>query len=192
MATAVALTLTLGVVPVKADTTPLTTTGSGVPNDWSQEWLESGVGTFNTIYVFSISGDGLATPGLADLGNGWTEINLGPTGYAAELTGADATQEYFNTYFADPGTHDVFDFFALENGVVVDSARINNFGAGSDMGYGLSLESTTPNFESDHAAITPEPSTLFLLGTGLLCLAGMVFKKAKGNSQIALSSPSAA
>lgn len=184
MAAALATTLTLGSAPARADGIAASTTsaGAGVAGDWSQEWVENGVGPFDTILVFSIQGDGLATPGLADVdGAGWTETDLTPTGYAAELTGTAVTQLYFDTNFVDPGANDVFDFFALFDGNVVDSATIDNFGVGGSLGYGLYVEDTTPSLTKDLSGVTPEPSSLLLLGTGLLGLAFLAFRKAKAS-----------
>ena len=65
----VALITIVGAVPAMASDI-LATGSSSVPGDWSQEWLESGVGTFNTILLISESGDGLATPGLTDVSGG--------------------------------------------------------------------------------------------------------------------------
>jgi hypothetical protein len=189
LATAVALviTLTLVSVPAKAAGTNVSVvfaTGGGITGDWSQEWLESGVGSFDTILVFSTQGDGLATPGLTGVTPGWTETDLSLSGYASELDGAATSDYYFSTNFIDPGSNDVFDFFALSDGTVVDSATIDNYGIGAPIGSGMYLEDTTPNLDNDMSGVTPEPSSLLLLGTGLLGLAMIIFRKNKPSDLI--------
>lgn len=197
LAAAFAATLTLGSVPARADgigVSTVFTTGAGIAGDWSQEWNESGVGNFDTILVFSKQGDGLASPGLTDNSGGWTEYDWSPSGYAAELTGPATTNNTFTTNFNDPGTNDVFDFFALSggaHGTVVDSATIDNFGIGAQIGSGAGgnyyLEETSPTLSSDMSGVTPEPSSLLLLGTGFLGLAVVLFRKAKSSGLVSHS-----
>ncbi len=183
LASTFAITVMLGGVPARADglTTASGGAGAGAAGDWSQEFEESGVGSFDTVLLFSTAGDGLATPGLTDADSaGWTETDLDP-GYASELTGAAVTQLYFDTNFVDPGTDDVFDLFALLDGTVVDSATFDNFGVGTSIGYGLYEEDSTPSLAADMSGVTPEPSSLLLLCTGLLGLAFVIFRKAKAS-----------
>jgi len=109
---------------------------------------------------------------------------LSPSGYASELDGAATSDYYFSTNFIDPGSNDVFDFFALSDGTVVDSATIDNYGIGAPIGSGMYLEDTTPNLDNDMSGVTPEPSSLLLLGTGLLGLAMIIFRKNKPSDLI--------
>jgi hypothetical protein len=46
------------------------------------------------------------------------------------------------------------------------------------------LEDTTPNLDNDMSGVTPEPSSLLLLGTGLLGLAMIIFRKNKPSDLI--------
>jgi len=179
----VALTFIAGTVPALANGIA-TVGGPGLsPGDWSQEWLENGVGNFDTILLFSESGAGvLFTPGLTDVSGGWTETNPVPGMFSMLTTGSPVTDYYFNTNFVDPGVGITFNIYALLGGVrgkLLDSATIDNFGDGSSLGYGLSLKGTpgTVGLANDLGSV-PEPATLGMFGLGLLVLS-LGIRKAK-------------
>lgn len=117
---------------------------------------------------------------------------------------ADESTTLFNIgNFATEGGHELFDwnhlgtditFTVLTLTVVLDNSQfLNVTGTGtltetgkSPTPYLFSLTGTrsgdgTTGFTLDAMppAATPEPGSLFLVGTGLLCLAGFLFRKAK-------------
>jgi len=167
------------------------------PTDFSQEFCEGGGvvcgafnGNFNNMEVFietpgvffsgagTLDNDGYGAP---DVGTNWSST-LGNSQYiqftTTTLDQIDALA--FTLYFAQDVPFTV-DFYATEGGTVVDSALLT-YGDGSWTGGDLD----PANIVNENT--TPEPSSLLLLGTGLLGLAFVVFRKAKPSGGLVLHS----
>ena len=151
-------------------------------DNFSQEWNETcptcntgtlgAQSTFNGIDIF------VETPGVTftDVGGisdvGWAGTLVNP-GFD-QLTGETVSSLNFNTdlFSANATDYVVLDFYALLNGTVVDSATFTYPVTGQPYDWQVgSLAASTFNSEN----VTPEPSSLLLLGTGLLCFAGMAY-----------------
>jgi hypothetical protein len=153
-----------------ADTLTPVAPGSN-PGDWSQEWLESGAGLFNQIDLFlETPGVTFFPPGLTSASGPWNEIDVNPQ-FAYATFGATNLLYFFTNFTPDPSVPLTFDFYALLNGNVVDSAT-----AAWD-GSNWTIEADGKTIDGENMA-TPEPASLALLGTGLLGLALVVFRKA--------------
>ena len=140
-----------------------------------QAWNESGVtgnGTFDTIDLFiQTQGVVFSNPGLSSV---WTNTNVSPT--FAFATGTATSSLDFSSYFSgNTSTTFVVDFYALLGNTVVDSAKMTY--PVSDQPYSWQIGSLATSFAQENTSATPEPSSLIMLGTGLLAGAGFLFKR---------------
>ncbi len=188
---ALALVAVVGVTPAMADTIiAVGSSGADPPGIWSQEWNEGGVGPFDTIEVFMESvSSGLADPGgitigPAEIAAGWTEtagnstyaIASGPSSslytapcYASATPCLDFTTTFtsiFDVYFD-------IDFYALSNGVVVDSASLSYNGQGTGNNPVSDWTVGAPINPTEVIGTVPEPTTLALVGGSLIGLAAL-------------------
>lgn len=137
------------------------------PGVYSQQFNESGVGNFTDLQAFLLPSQG-SNLDVTGLGNGWT--NLTHNGNWSESSGPAVTSENFTVSFDYLNTPGTIDFFAFDNGTMVDSATCP-FTSGSGCGSGIvdPLANASQVYASDRASV-PEPSTFMLFAAGLLCL----------------------
>lgn len=164
---ALALSLTFGValrahagVIVTPQNTP------DPPGVYSQLFNESGVGNFTDMQIFLLPSQG-SNLDITGLASGWT--NEVHNGNWSEAIGPALTSENFAVSFDYLNTPGSFDFFAFNNGTMVDSATCT-FTSGSGCStIADPLTNASQVYASDMASV-PEPSTLMLFAAGLLCL----------------------
>ena len=165
---ALALSLTFGVAPrAHAGVIVTPQTAPDPPGVYSQEFNESGVGNFTDMQIFLLPSQG-SNLDITGLASGWT--NVTHNGNWSEASGPALTSENFFVSFNYLNTPGSFDFFAFDNGTMVDSATCT-FTSGSGCGNGVvdPLTNASQVYASDMASV-PEPSTLMLFAAGLLCL----------------------
>ncbi len=146
----------------------LTSAGEGtITGSWAQRFNESGVGQFNTMEFFMISGPAFATDAPAFSGatdSSWKGSQPNPMYLLA--TGNTTSDLTFNLDFSGSQiTPFAFDFFAYNGGVgtiPVDEAKA------AWNGSGWTFTSISPDSSAgmDRNSV-PEPSILLLLGMGV-------------------------
>ena len=177
----------LAAMSVMAGTITVGGPGSS-PTDWSQQWNEgtagggASVGYFDNLELF------IKTPGVyfSDAGgttdSGWT-ASLVNSQYVY-MTGEDVLGIGFSTDFTTltsvPFTVDFYTTCSLPafcTNPVVDSAIIDYYGTntGGNIGNGWNVDGPAPGLGQENTA-SPEPASLFMIGTGLLGL-GLVSRK---------------
>ena len=151
------------------------------PDDWTQTFNESGVGTFNSIAAFLETPGVLFTnPGMTGFTNGWASTANINSQYNL-ASGADTTNTNFNANFAPLGSVPfVMDLYAFLDGNIVDAGKASWDGVPSQGINGWTMTGFTDNqaaYKAENTAPTPEPTSLLLLGSGLVGLAKLVRKK---------------
>jgi hypothetical protein len=176
-----------GATPAMADIQSVGGPGSS-PGDFSQEFCEGGGATcgtfsgyFNNMEVF------IETPGVTfsdagtinsdsfgsgDAGTNWSASLINSQYIQYKTTTADQLGPLpFTWDFAsDPSIPFTVDFYATENGAVVDSSGMSypGWGGVALVQHGLANENTSP---------VPEPTSILSMGTLLLGLAGALKRK---------------
>ncbi len=121
----------------------------GPAGDWSQEFIENGVGNFTAMEVAWVSGSLLQTPVFADFTVvGWSQVAGGSL--AALASGPATTSMLFSLNFVGSTAPTVFYFWAFDGTRVVDTAK-----AGWDSQGGWSFPPTLVP-----PAAVPEPTTM--------------------------------
>lgn len=135
---------------------------------WSQAFNESGVGPFNEMEAFMVSGSTFEADGFVNFSSGgWSGALLRPDYIKAVGSALDYLQ--FDIKFVTAQiTPLVFDFLAWNDGELQEQVRATWSGGGWSFG-------TTPVVSSgyDRSAAVPIPPTVWLLGSGLLGLVGL-------------------
>lgn len=143
---------------------------------WAQAFNESGVGSFDAMEVFMVSGaSDFNPPGFSNFsGAGWSGDVINPD-YAV-ATGTAQTNMNFNIRFtSNQSTPFAFDFLAWEGGV---------FGTLKEAAHAVWTGSswnitaiTNPDINGYNRV--PIPGALVLLGSGLLGLAGLGWRRSR-------------
>jgi PEP-CTERM motif len=148
---------------------------NGVPSDWSSQKLFPGVINTGVTYHYT---EYTVSSGVTP----FIEVTLDSTPnvfVAAFLGGYDPTN-IAATYIGDPGNSEPFGFPASFQVVVPKNTDltlvINNTG-NADAGVGDPYELIVQGFLDTQFTNTPEPSSLLLLGSGALGVAGLVRRK---------------
>jgi hypothetical protein len=164
-------------------------------SDLSQEWNEQcplcandggSDNNFTSIELFiEPSGSNPSNLSFTDPGSvdgGWT-ATLVNSQYLL-LSGPSSSNINFSTDLLDPVTTAVIDMYSLDGSILVDSAQLQWPGSGP---YGWNVVSplTADNLADENTAATPEPSSLMLLGTGLVGGSGLLYRRRnKGTSSL--------
>jgi len=132
--------------------------------------------TFTGIDIFSKTTGVTFSDAGSTSDSGWTET-LVNSGFE-QLTGEAVSSLNFNVDLFSANANDdvVLDFYALLNGQVVDSATFTYPVDGQPYNWEIG---SLPAGNITGENVTPEPSSLLLLGTGLLGLAFVAFRRAK-------------
>ena len=146
---------------------PATASAAG----WAQEFNESGIGPFDAMEFFMVSGPAFNVPALYGFSeSGWTGSLVNPM-YALATkdtahTGSSTNVNLYLAFSGDTSQTFTFDFFAYNQGHQVDKAEATWNG-------GWSIVGTFPERVYDRTdppvdTAVPEPATLLLLGFGLV------------------------
>jgi hypothetical protein len=140
----------------------------GTLDDWGVQVQENGVGDFNSIHLYSVSGSPLTIPGMNGFNNGIWTYQYNQTDATIVTAATPVTDVTFNVNLLDPAiANTVLYFYADLNGTFVDRASAT---------YDGSNWSFVPNGAPvvPPSLATPDGgTTLSLLGLALVGLAGL-------------------
>ena len=143
---------------------------------WSQEFNESGVGDFNWIEMYSVSGPGFFVPAFSGFDDGsWSTIPQEDALHAVATGGVSTNLNFYITFAADDTSVPFsFDFLAWNDETLREVA--NAVWDGTT--WTITPGDCSKYEENPPSASVPEPATLLLLGTALVGLAGFSRKRA--------------
>jgi len=129
----------------------------------------------------------LVAPGI-DIGGALIPITAGTPGGPDGSYTSPSGFFYYNDIVYDPADPQYLDTYGLLFDVNGTELNIWGNGAAAPLGYTIydnnGENSSGQFFLTGTPPTTPEPSTLLLLGTGLLGLAFVAFRKAKSSGQV--------
>ena len=139
---------------------------SGLPvegNSWSQGWNETGVGNFNSMQGYWVSGSLFEAPSWSNFTDGSWSTTVGTSTYVS-ASGSAVTNLTWNGHYADPSSAATsWRFAAFLDGVGLEYAQVDWNGSGWNI---YAIDKTT----WDAGNPVPEPSILTLIGVGAIIL----------------------
>jgi hypothetical protein len=142
-----------------------------ITNSWGQRWNESGVGLFDKMEFFIVSGESrFEDPGIANFSSGgWTGAVVNPS-YAL-ASGAALTSMDFDSRFTGNTSPITFYFLAWQDVTLLEFVRVTWNGGWS---YASLNTNSSGQYDFDRSPAVPDGgATLVLLGGALMGLGAL-------------------
>jgi hypothetical protein len=141
---------------------------------WAQRFQENGVGTYDTMEFFIVSGaTDFEAPGANNFSSsGWTGTVINPD--YARATGSDKTDMQFDVRWTSAQSVPFrMDFLAWDGSILKEAVHADWSGGGwSFTGFALTQDYQDANFSR-----VPLPPTALLMGVGLLGMVGLGWRR---------------